>query len=152
MCKSPYVLWFGRFKGQAVEQMMFDPRGYAYLTQFILPKIKDKPSLVAHVREVLRRGESPAIKTTCTRCSLPATQIIAVGSESEGWVFESSVYCAQHCDPIFGGRAIPLSFSSLSLFTSRTDQRAFMRVLRKHCAMSGRLDAEKACRFFFGNE
>lgn len=146
---KPYMLWFGKFKGQTIEQMMFDPKGYSYL-HFILSGFQDKPQLLARVREVVARGENPRVQTRCHECGVLATHVIALGSSAEGYNFEDPGYCLLHCSNEHGHMQVPLKFSSLNLFRSPTDQRQFLRHLRIHCGLDGvRLTAERATDFFF---
>lgn len=147
---EPYILWFGKYRGQAIEQLMFDPAGYAYLVDFILVQIQDKPRLVERVREVIRRGDQPCIVSRCPVCGALATHLVAEGSQREGFHFSREAYCEEHIPSVSWETQVPLRFSSVRQFNSRTDQRLFIAALRAHCGLERtRITAEVACNFFF---
>jgi hypothetical protein len=147
---NPYVLWFGKYRHHAVEQLMFDPAGYEYLVEFILKKINDKPKLVERVREVVRRGDHPHIETCCQICRRPATHMVAHGNCDEGYHFSHEGYCEEHIPSESWEMQVELKFSGVFHFRKRVDQQAFMRAMRRHCGLEGtRLTPEVACNFFY---
>lgn len=146
---EPYVIWFGHFADQAVEQLMFDPKGYEYLRDFVLKKLvfdASKTRLVARVREVMALGERPFITARCD-CGRPAEFVVCARDES-GVGFDR--FCCRDCrEPHGREEFIPLRFSSLNKFGVRIDQRLFLSQLRQACGLPARLTAEKAVAFFF---
>ena len=146
---DPFRLWFGKFAGKTVAQLMFTRGGYGYLKDFVLAKMKDVPSLKTRIRSVMASADHLPITAKCDQCDKLATHAIVQGSRSHGYTFLPQARCSDHLDVWLGAQVFPIKFSSLDRFSSRGDQWRFTQHIRRLCGLEGRRMSEKNYLDFF---
>lgn len=120
-----YRLWFGRYKGKTVEQLMFFPAGYRYLLW--LRRNYNPTSTLSHrVKEILIKGEKPKVKTKC-QCGNPVKWISYSGNYT-GYI-TGEYLCCDQCK-FRGMDFLPVKFSSFQNFFLKHDQKMFLRILK----------------------
>jgi len=148
---QPYILWFGKFEGSSLEQLMFNPDGYRYLKRFVLKQLVEDPKLcklVARTKELVSLGENPRIIVKCV-CGAVASHIECCDEEADGlefrdWLCEK---CAQKAS-LSRFHPVELKFSSLNKYEGACAKR-FADRLKKACGLCCPITKEKAVTFFF---
>ena len=148
-----YRLWFGKFNGKTVEQVMFLRGGYRYLKEFILGKKFRNESVRARVRLIFAEGERLQVIRLCHECGKEATHMIVQGDDRVGYSFLPECCCEEHLLVGHSQRTVPIKFSSLGFFAARSDQWKFINHLRWCCGISQmKITPESALEFFFPPE
>ncbi|MBU1132449.1 hypothetical protein KKC32_04360 [Patescibacteria group bacterium] len=149
---EPYNIWFGELNGKAVEQLMFDPKGYSFLKK--IPRLfasdKSKRNLIARVEKVLALGENSRVMLKCD-CNRPAAVVLC--DDSGGRTVFLKCFCEECVPKVLGYRRwiVALKFSSILSF-SRSDQKEFIGILKSALGIFGAVTKDNAFKCFFPDE
>ncbi len=131
--KGPgYELWFGKYKGKTVEQLMFVAGGQQYLSWIIggmqHPRYE---RLVLRVENVRDRGRSRMIKGKC-HCNKGKAKYFSISNSGYNLgISPANLYCDQCKDNApENAEILPVSFKAALLFRDAYNQEAYIRVLK----------------------
>lgn len=156
--RKPVIMPFGKYKGKSLGQLMF--LDYTYL-QFIVREFNPNRwgFIFGRAKWLIEQGENRPVKVLCRICKERPAEIIPISytadqdpqyaiCPSEFYPYCRSVECQKHN---FYSRALilPIKFSSIAEFRCRTDQKAFVRLLKMCFGLNGKkLDPQSALNFF----
>ncbi len=149
MPRGPYVLRSGKFKGKAIETLMFSAKGYAFLAGVArMAETDANRSFLRRVRSLIELGKNPEIKVFC-KCGRPVAFIsVKIERSDIGFI---GLCCAECRCSSNGYSYVPLKFSSVLNFSVVMDQQRFLRYLKQACGLAAdeRMTAQKAHDFFY---
>lgn len=131
--KGPgYELWFGKYKGKTVEQLMFLPGGPQYLSWIVNGMQHPRyERLVIRIEEVRQRAASTLKKGSCACGKNKAKYFSIYRSGYDLGISPSRVYCDNCKGEIFEEvELLQLSFKNALLFRDSCNQEACIRVLK----------------------
>ena len=158
---GPYVFQSGDHAKKSAELLMF--QDYAFIDWY-LKKLNSMMggkmnNLHLHLTWLVRQGENRTAKTLCPQCAhdSPAKYFLALGSPIEGYTLSLQLTSCErqecreniHClKKRITDRVLPICFSSVLKFKSKTDQNQVTHLLRDAFQLPDRLTKEAAFNFF----
>lgn len=145
-----YRMPFGKYAGQALCLMVFQPKKLDYLRWVAKKQGFSAPGIQKRAQELLAAGERLQFKSKCKCGNTVSHAMVYIHGMG---INVLSLHC-QDCLPKAYGQeqVVPLRLSSTRNFDTAIDKAKFLGVLKSALGFPGRLNAEKVLEAFFPPE
>lgn len=171
MLDKPYILNFGRYKGKALEQIIwemgffvsYDKRlsrhqrfksGYSYLDWLI--ENHGNKTLVDRARKVKKAADTKKAAVKCQLCQNRPAEYVEIGSNSSGVTIGPDASLYLFCEKCIGtdDKIVALQFSRIGDFSEKCSRQWFIETLKKVFLgdEETRITKDRAFNFLFNQQ